>query len=180
MKAPRGGFPPTAGGGIGRATRTWETIRRQPGGWIYNILPYIEQQSLHDMGAGLPQAEKYAAHSRRLCVALPVLYCPTRRRPVTFSSDLVLGLLPGVLPLVRNASPPPPERRPHRLWIQHRGRVDRQPVSAPVATALGQRRSRATLHVRHGGRPGAHHGQRAGQLLARLPAWRMESRTSEA
>ncbi|MBU4271696.1 MAG: DUF1559 domain-containing protein [Planctomycetes bacterium] len=57
---------------------------RQPGGWIYNVLPFIEQQSLHDMGAGLPQAQKYAAHVQRISVPLGVLYCPTRRRAISY------------------------------------------------------------------------------------------------
>ncbi len=57
---------------------------RQPGGWIYNVLPYIEQEALHDMGAGLPQAQKYAAHTQRMSVPLSVLYCPTRRRAIAY------------------------------------------------------------------------------------------------
>ena len=28
------------------------TDRRQPGGWIYNVLPFIEQPAMHDLGAG--------------------------------------------------------------------------------------------------------------------------------
>jgi len=62
----------------------------QPGGWIYNILPYIEQQALHQMGAGLPSPEgtpgtpKGNAHLQRLAVPLSVLYCPTRRRALAY------------------------------------------------------------------------------------------------
>ncbi|MCD4728662.1 MAG: DUF1559 domain-containing protein [Pirellulales bacterium] len=57
---------------------------RQPGGWLYNILPYIEQEALHQMGAGLPQAQKYAAHTQRMSVPLSVLYCPTRRGAIAY------------------------------------------------------------------------------------------------
>jgi prepilin-type N-terminal cleavage/methylation domain-containing protein/prepilin-type processing-associated H-X9-DG protein len=58
----------------------------QPGGWIYNILPCIEQESLHDMGAGLPTADKYLANGHRIQVPLNVLYCPTRRAPIAYPS----------------------------------------------------------------------------------------------
>ena len=57
---------PTNGWGYGwSGDADLGTDRHQPGGWIFNVLPYIEQQALHEMGAGLPQAQKYAAHLQR-------------------------------------------------------------------------------------------------------------------
>jgi prepilin-type N-terminal cleavage/methylation domain-containing protein len=58
---------------------------RQPGGWIYNVLPFIEQQALHEMGAGLTGTAKNDAHGQRSAVPLSVLYCSTRRPAMAYA-----------------------------------------------------------------------------------------------
>jgi prepilin-type N-terminal cleavage/methylation domain-containing protein/prepilin-type processing-associated H-X9-DG protein len=60
---------------------------RQPGGWIYNILPYMEQQPLHDMGESLGawnSVEKKTAHMQRISTPLGGLYCPSRRPAIAY------------------------------------------------------------------------------------------------
>lgn len=51
--------------------------QRQPGGWIYQVLPYIEQASLFEIGGVDPRDE--AENIRRLETPLPILHCPSRR-----------------------------------------------------------------------------------------------------
>jgi prepilin-type processing-associated H-X9-DG protein len=53
----------------------------QPGGWIFNILPFIEQTTVYQTSAGLPpeSAEKKAAAARMLHMTVPGLNCPERR-----------------------------------------------------------------------------------------------------
>jgi prepilin-type N-terminal cleavage/methylation domain-containing protein len=55
--------------------------RRQPGGWIYNILPFLEEKALHDLGAGAaPQsAAKKTAAAKMIQTPLEAFNCPTRR-----------------------------------------------------------------------------------------------------
>ncbi len=57
--------------------------RRQPGGWIYNILPYVEQGALHDLGLGVTDAATKREKLKQLSLTpLAVIACPTRRRAV--------------------------------------------------------------------------------------------------
>ena len=62
---------------------------RQPGGWIYNVLPFIEQRALHDLGAEMPDpntpsSPKGLANSVRMSVPIAALNCPTRRRAIAY------------------------------------------------------------------------------------------------
>ena len=73
---------------------SWEWIgdpdrgndHRQPGGWIYNVLPYIDQQPLHDLqsGKGVGSLERLAAATQMIQTPLPVMNCPTRRPAVLY------------------------------------------------------------------------------------------------
>ncbi len=79
-------MPPAAGvpwtGDADRGT-DW----RQPGGWIYNVLPYIEQQRC-TRSAGLAAADGRLAEVQRatprIAIPLDILYCPTRRPAIAY------------------------------------------------------------------------------------------------
>jgi len=75
------GFFPTGGWSwawAGEPTRGFD--KRQPGGWIYNILPFMEQQSLHDMGLDGNRNEIKI----RTTIPLSVLICPSRRQVMAY------------------------------------------------------------------------------------------------
>lgn len=60
--------------------------RDQPGGWAYNVLPYIEQDSLRTLGAGLEDntPEFKRAIFQANATPLAVLHCPSRRIARTY------------------------------------------------------------------------------------------------
>jgi prepilin-type N-terminal cleavage/methylation domain-containing protein len=62
--------------------------KNQPGGWIYNILPYMECTTLHDVGTGTNQAAaKQDAAVTLMQTPLSVLHCPTRAAPMLGPAD---------------------------------------------------------------------------------------------
>jgi prepilin-type N-terminal cleavage/methylation domain-containing protein/prepilin-type processing-associated H-X9-DG protein len=58
--------------------------QNQPGGWLYSILSYIEQQPLHDMGMGLAVTPKNTANLQRMSIPIGSFYCPSRREPIVY------------------------------------------------------------------------------------------------
>ena len=77
---------PTGGWGwswVGDADRGFGI--NQPGGWIYNILPFIEGGTVRHLGKGMCGADKYDAQAQMQSIVLPSFNCPTRRGVTTVS-----------------------------------------------------------------------------------------------
>ncbi len=58
---------------------------RQPGGWVYNCLPYMGLDMIHDLGKGRSASDKF-----NICLpeaekaVIPSLNCPTRRKVIAY------------------------------------------------------------------------------------------------
>ncbi len=65
---------------------------KQPGGWVFNLLPYLEQESLYQLQAGKTSSTtptRTAAASQMIATPLVVMNCPSRRRSETLPTWLI-------------------------------------------------------------------------------------------
>jgi prepilin-type N-terminal cleavage/methylation domain-containing protein len=80
------GFLPTGGWGgawVGDPDRGFDA--RQPGGWAFNVLPYVEEAGLRDLGAGMTDAAAKADRVEvRLTTPVTLFVCPSRRPAATW------------------------------------------------------------------------------------------------
>jgi prepilin-type N-terminal cleavage/methylation domain-containing protein len=70
------GYFPTGGWGwnwMGDPSRG--SGNRQPGGWIFSILPFVEQDNTYKMGGG----GTTAANTQKVAIAMKLFNCPSRR-----------------------------------------------------------------------------------------------------
>ncbi len=58
--------------------------QQQPGGWVFNVLPYIEQENVRQQANGLPLTSRRGALQRMLSNSVPTLVCPSRRGVESF------------------------------------------------------------------------------------------------
>jgi len=74
--------------------------RRQPGGWIFQILPYIEQEAVYQLAGDGSLSDDPASPAQRASAAimqmtpLALMNCPTRRRPLVYPNPIAAQYRP--------------------------------------------------------------------------------------
>ncbi len=66
--------------------------KNQPGGWVYSILPYVEQAPLFNLGQGLTGAAAVTAGHQRSGTPLTLFTCPSRRQTQQYPLNGTSGL----------------------------------------------------------------------------------------
>jgi prepilin-type N-terminal cleavage/methylation domain-containing protein len=61
--------------------------RGQPGGWVYNTLPYVEQQNLHDLGKGQTGSAFTSVVTQRAQTPVSFFNCPSRRQARAYTDN---------------------------------------------------------------------------------------------
>lgn len=59
----------------------------QPGGWAFNLLPFVDELQLHQLGAGESYVGKLLAIKKREATPVAVFFCPSRRSSVVIQED---------------------------------------------------------------------------------------------
>ena len=70
---------------------------KQPGGWIFNVLPFIEQENVRNLGSGMPWAQKKDAVLKVIQTPIKEMNCPSRRQPKLYATNY---------PVVNGTTPP--------------------------------------------------------------------------
>jgi len=69
--------------------------KKQPGSWLFAILPFMEEQATHDIGGGSPgwpiPAKKRFELARTLKTPITIFYCPSRRVAQVYPVKLWTG-----------------------------------------------------------------------------------------
>jgi prepilin-type N-terminal cleavage/methylation domain-containing protein len=58
--------------------------KRQPGGWTFNILPFIEMKTIYSMSKGLTGSNKVTALNLMYKTPISIYVCPTRRQAIVY------------------------------------------------------------------------------------------------
>ena len=74
------------GGTVGDPDRGFDA--GQPGGWVFVILPYIEEQNLFDMGKGMTGTQKEQVLATRDATPITIMNCPSRREAKPYENSL--------------------------------------------------------------------------------------------
>ena len=71
------------------------TGRGQPGGWIFNLLPYMEEKQIYMMQYGLGNTARRAAARQMIQTTITIMNCPSRRPamllPFTYRKSFYIG-----------------------------------------------------------------------------------------